>query len=80
MSRTAARLAPFGTTIFAEGGEPVKFTVTIDGKEIPVSFDEAYGKRTLEVDGATHELSVLRVEGSRLRFTVDDRPIEIAAT
>jgi len=58
----------------------MKFTVTIDGKEIPVTFDEAYGKRTLEVDGATHQLSVLRVEGERLRFTVDDRPIEAFVT
>ena len=58
----------------------MKFTVTIEGREILVNFDEAYGNRTLEVDGGAHRLSVLRVEGSRLRFTVDDRPIEAYVT
>ena len=58
----------------------MKFTVTIDGQEIPVSFDEAYGKRTLEVNGTAHQLSVLRLEGNRLRFPVDDRPIEAFVT
>lgn len=58
----------------------MKFTVTIDGKEFPVSFDEAYGKRTLEVNGEAHQLSVLRQEGARLRFTVDNRPIEAFVT
>jgi len=52
------------------------FTVTQDGRELKVTFDEAYGQRTLEVDGHLHRLTVLRVEGDRVRFTVDDRPVE----
>jgi acetyl/propionyl-CoA carboxylase alpha subunit len=54
----------------------MKFAVTIDGRQLEVHFDEAYGKRTLEVDGTAHRLSVLQLRGNRLRFTVDDRPIE----
>jgi biotin carboxyl carrier protein len=54
----------------------MKFSVRAGGKEYQIRFDEAYGKRVLEVDGVAHRLTLLRVDGSRVRFTVDDRPVE----
>jgi len=54
----------------------MKFTVTLPDGEHVVNFDEAYGKRTLEVDGEAHVLTLLRVEGGRVRFTVDDQPVD----
>jgi len=54
----------------------MKFTVTLPDGEHVVNFDEAYGKRTLEVDGEAHVLTLLRVEGGRVRFTVDHQPVD----
>jgi biotin carboxyl carrier protein len=54
----------------------MKFTVSLHGREFAVDFDEAYGKRTLMIDGKAHTVSLLRVEGGRVRFTVDDRPVD----
>jgi biotin carboxyl carrier protein len=54
----------------------MKFSVRVGEREYQIRFDEAYGKRTLEVDGVEHDLSLLRVDGARVRFTLDDRPIE----
>jgi biotin carboxyl carrier protein len=58
----------------------LKFTVTIAAREHEVVFDEAYGKRTLAVDGSDHRLTLLRVQGERVRFTVDDHPVEAIIT
>lgn len=54
----------------------MKFSVRAGGREYQIRFDEAYGKRVLEVDGVMHNLTLLRVDGARVRFTVDDRPVE----
>ena len=54
----------------------MKFTVTIGGREHLVDFDEAYGKRTLQIDGEPHTISLLRTAGGRVRFTMDDRPVD----
>lgn len=56
------------------------FTVTISGRELKIKFDEAYGNRTLEVDGQPHKITLLRLDGDRVRFTVDDRPIDAVIT
>jgi biotin carboxyl carrier protein len=58
----------------------LKFTVTIAGREHEVVFDEAYGKRALAVDGSDHRLTLLRIQGERVRFTVDDHPVEAIVT
>jgi biotin carboxyl carrier protein len=58
----------------------LKFTVTIAEREHEVVFDEAYGKRALAVDGSEHRLTLLRVQGERVRFTVDDHPVEAIIT
>jgi biotin carboxyl carrier protein len=58
----------------------MKFTVTCGHIRHEVLFDEAYGKRRLELDGHTLELSLLRLEGCRLRFTVDGRPVDATVT
>lgn len=54
----------------------MKFSVRAGGREYQIRFDEAYGRRVLEVDGVLHDLTLLRVDGARVRFTVDDRPVE----
>jgi acetyl/propionyl-CoA carboxylase alpha subunit len=54
----------------------VKLTVTLDGAEHVVEFDETYGHRSLEVDGQPHELTLLRTEKGRVRFSVDGRPVD----
>jgi biotin carboxyl carrier protein len=54
----------------------MKFTVVLHGREFSVDFDEAYGSRTLTIDGKSHALSLLRTEGGRVRFTLDDRPVD----
>jgi biotin carboxyl carrier protein len=54
----------------------MKFTVTLSDGEHEVVFDEAYGQRTLAVDGKAYDLTLLRSEPGRVRFTVDGRPID----
>lgn len=54
----------------------MKFTVAVGGREFVVDFDEAYGRRTLEIDGKPHSISLLRTEGGRVRFTMDDQPVD----
>lgn len=58
----------------------VKLTVTIGEREYRVDFDEGYGNRSLRVDGTEHRLTLLRLEGDRLRITVDDQPIDAILT
>jgi biotin carboxyl carrier protein len=58
----------------------VRFTVSLGGREYRVDFDEAYGGRTLKVDGQEHRLTLLRVDGDLVRFTVDDRPVDAVVT
>jgi biotin carboxyl carrier protein len=58
----------------------MKYTVTLAGREYRVDFDEAYGGRKLAVDDAAHQLTLLRVDGERVRFTVDDQPVDAVVT
>lgn len=58
----------------------MKLTVTLPDGEHEVSFDEAYGQRSLTVDGESYDLSLLRVESGRIRFTVDGRPVDALIT
>jgi biotin carboxyl carrier protein len=58
----------------------MKFAVTVGGSRHEVLFDEAYGVRKLELDGQTLALSLLRIDGCRVRFTVDGRPVEALVT
>lgn len=54
----------------------MKFTITQNARELKVHFDEAYGHQTLEIDGTAHRLTLLDAHGDRVRFTIDDRPVE----
>jgi biotin carboxyl carrier protein len=58
----------------------MKLTVTLPDGEHVVSFDEAYGQRSLMVDGESYDLSLLRVEAGRIRFTVNGRPVDALIT
>jgi len=58
----------------------MKLTVTLSDGEHEVVFDEAYGQRSLAVDGKEHKLTLLRSEPGRIRFTVDGRPIDALVT
>ena len=58
----------------------MKLTVTMPDGGHEVSFDEAYGQRTLTVDGQSYDLSLLRVEPGRIRFTVNGRPVDALVT
>jgi biotin carboxyl carrier protein len=54
----------------------MKFTVTQNARELKIHFDEAYGHQTLEIDGQPHRLTLLDAHGDRVRFTIDDHPVE----
>jgi biotin carboxyl carrier protein len=58
----------------------VKLTVTAGESRFEVGFDEAYLKRTLTLNGQALDLSLLRVDGCRVRFTVNGRPVEAVVT
>lgn len=45
-----------------------------------MDFDEAYLKRSLTLDGNPLDLSLLRVERHRIRFTVNGRPVDALVT
>lgn len=58
----------------------MKLSVMVGDVSHEVQFDEAYGQRTLEVDGQALDLSLLRLDGCRMRFTVDGRPVDAMVT
>lgn len=58
----------------------MKLTVVVGEKRHEVLFDEAYGKRKLEVDGKPVQLTLLRLDGCRLRCTLDGRPVDALVT
>jgi biotin carboxyl carrier protein len=58
----------------------MKLTVTLPDGEPEVSFDEAYGSRSLTVDGKAYDLTLLRLEPGRIRFTVNGRPVDALIT
>jgi acetyl/propionyl-CoA carboxylase alpha subunit len=55
-------------------------TVTVDDVRHEVNFDEAHLKRTLTLNGVALDLSLLEIDGCRVRFTVDDRPVDALVT
>lgn len=58
----------------------MKLTVTLKDRRHEVDFDEAYLKRTLVLDGEPLDLTLLRTQGCRVRFTVNGRPIDALVT
>lgn len=58
----------------------MKLTVTLRERRHEVDFDEAYLKRTLTLDGQPLDLTLLRTQGCRVRFTVNCRPIDALVT
>ena len=58
----------------------MKLSVSQGETRHEVDFDEAYLKRTLTLDGESLDLTLLRIQGSRVRFTVNGRPIDALIT
>jgi biotin carboxyl carrier protein len=58
----------------------MKLTVTVEDARHEVTFDEAYLKRTLTLNGVALDVSLLEIDGCRVRFTVDNRPVDALVT
>jgi len=58
----------------------MKLSVTVGEVRHEVFFDEAYGQRKVELDGTPIELTLLRLDGCRLRCTLDGRPVDALVT
>jgi len=58
----------------------MKLTAMLGEARHEVVFDEAYLKRTLTLNGESLDLTLLRVQGCRVRFTVNGRPVDALVT
>lgn len=58
----------------------MKLSVSQGETRHEVDFDEAYLKRTLTLNGQSLDLTLLRTQGARVRFTVNGRPVEALIT